>query len=421
MHIIGYYGYNSHFKAIYSIMSIIRDLTLKIEKRLQEDEIVLIAGARQAGKTTLLRQLEEAIKTRSNTCHFLNLEDPEFLSLLNESPKNLLKIFSFDLNQKSFVLIDEVQYLKDPTNFLKYFYDEYRGKIKIIATGSSAFYLDRKFKDSLAGRKKIFNLFTLSFREFLKFKDEEALSDGDFNNFSISEKEKIKLYYREYVIYGGYPKVVLAPLAEKEDILKDIVYSYIKKDIFEANIRQEDIFYKLFKVLASQTGNLVNSSELASTLGVSRTAVEDYLYIMQKSFHIRLISPFYANLRKEITKMPKVYFLDLGLRNFLFKNFKPLEQREDSGQILENALFRQFLENYDFEEIKFWRTAQKQEVDFVVKGSRAFEVKVNPEKFKKSKYKSFFENYPEIEFFIASFDCQKEKMDGIPIVEIWKE
>ncbi|MDP2909852.1 MAG: ATP-binding protein [bacterium] len=402
-------------------MSIIRNLTLEIEKHLQEDEVILIAGARQAGKTTLLHQLEEAIKTRGNICHFLNLEDPEFLSLLNESPKNLLKIFSFDLSQKNFVLIDEIQYLKDPTNFLKYFYDEYGGKIKIIATGSSVFYLDRKFKDSLVGRKKIFNLFTLSFREFLKFKNEGTLSEGNFNNLSISEKEKIKLYYREYIIYGGYPKVALAPVTEKEDVLKDIAYSYIKKDIFEANIRQEDIFYKLFKILASQTGNLVNSSELASTLGVSRTAVEDYLYIMQKSFHIRLISPFYANLRKEITKMPKVYFLDLGLRNFLFKNFKPLEQREDNGQILENALFRQFLENYDFEEIKFWRTAQKQEVDFVIKGSRAFEVKANPEKFKKNKYKAFFGNYPQIEFFIASFDCQKEKIDGIPIVEIWRE
>ncbi len=107
--------------------------------------------------------------------------------------------------------------------------------------------------------------------------------------------------------------------------------------------------------------------------------------------------------------------------NFLLKFFGPLEQTEDNGKILENALFRQFLENYNFEEIKFWRTAQKQEVDFVIKGSKAFEVKANPEKFKKSKYKAFFQNYPKIEFFIASFDCEKEKIDGMPVVEIWRE
>ena len=180
-------------------MSIIRDLTSKIEKCLFKDEVILIAGARQAGKTTLLHQLEEIIKNQNKNCHFLNLEDPEYLSLLNESPKNLLKIFPFDLKQKTFVLIDEIQYLKNPTNFLKYFHDQYKSKIKIIATGSSAFYLDRKFKDSLVGRKKIFNLLTLSFREFLRFKNEEILSKKDFKNISLSEKEKINFYYREYL------------------------------------------------------------------------------------------------------------------------------------------------------------------------------------------------------------------------------
>jgi len=401
-------------------MSIIRDLTLEIKKYLEKDEIILIVGARQVGKTTLLRQLEEIIKNQNKVSYFLNLEDPEYLSLLNQSPKNLLKIFSFDLGQRNFLFIDEIQYLKDPTNFLKYLYDEYKGRIKIITTGSSAFYVDRKFKDSLVGRKKIFHLLTLSFREFLRFKNEETLSKKNFNNLSLSEREKIVFYYREYLVFGGYPRVVLGILAEKEELLKDIAYSYIKKDIFEANIRQEEVFYKLFKILASQIGNLVNSSELASTLRVSRTAIEDYLYVMQKSFHIRLISPFYSNLRKEITKMPKVYFLDLGLRNFLLRNLKPFEQREDRGQILENALFRQLLESYNFEEIKFWRTTQKQEVDFIIGENKALEVKISPERFKKSKYKAFFQNYPEIKFFIASFDCSKEKIDGIPIVEIWK-
>ena len=401
-------------------MNILRDLTSKIKKYLLTEEILLIVGARQVGKTYLLHQIEELIKSQNKICYFLNLEDPEYLSLLNQSPKNLFKIFSFDLNQKSFLLVDEIQYLKNPANFLKYFYDEYKNKIKIIATGSSAFYLDRKFRDSLVGRKRIFYLYTLSFREFLRFKNEQDLSQKDFNTLSLSEKEKILFYYREYLIYGSYPKVALASLSEKEEILKDIVYSYVKKDIFEANIRQEEAFYALFKILASQIGNLVNASELASTLKISRTAIEDYLYLMQKSFHIRLIPPFYRNLRKEITKMPKVCFLDLGLRNLLLKNFKSFEEREDKGPLLENALFKELLKSYDLDEIKFWRTTERQEIDFIVREEMAFEVKVDPERFKKNKYNLFFKNYPKIKFSLVSFDCLREKIGDIPVIEVWQ-
>ncbi len=134
---------------------------------------MLIIGARQTGKTTVLHQTIDFLKTRGETCHFLNLEDPDYLSLLNQSPKNLFKIFPFDLNKRTFLLIDEVQYLSNPSNFLKYMFDEYKGKIKIIASGSSAFYIDRRFKESLAGRKRIFYLHTLSFPEFLRFKNDK--------------------------------------------------------------------------------------------------------------------------------------------------------------------------------------------------------------------------------------------------------
>jgi hypothetical protein len=401
-------------------MSIIRDLTIKIEKEINNDEVVLIVGPRQAGKTTILRQIEDFIVKKGNTVHFLNLEDYEYLSLLKKTPKNLFKIFPFDLKQKTYVLVDEVQYLDDPTNFLKYFYDEYKEKIKIIATGSSSFYLDRRFKDSLVGRKKIFRLLPLSFREFLKFKDEGNLAKKNFNKISLSEKEKIDLYYNEYLTYGGYPRVVLSDMSQKKEVLGDLVHSYIKKDIFEANIKQEEVFYNLMRILASQTGNLVNSSELASTLRISRSAVEDYLSIMERSFHIRLVGPFYGNLRKEITKMPKVYFLDLGLRNFLLKNLDLFDLRKDKGQILENALYRELLEKYDFSEIKFWRTIQKHEVDFVVNEEVAYEVKINSEKFNKNKYKRFIDTYPEIKFCIATINKTKEKINNISIVDIWQ-
>jgi uncharacterized protein len=399
-------------------MSIKRDIITKIKKYFSSEEILLIVGARQAGKTTLLHQIEDILKEQGEICYFLNLEDPDYSELLNKSPKNLFKIFPFNSVKRSCVLLDEVQYLKNPTNFLKYIYDEHKGKVKIIASGSSAFYLDKKFEDSLVGRKKIFELYTLSFREFLRFKGEDRFSEKSFGGLSLSEREKLLRYYQEYIIFGGYPRVVLATLQEKEDILRDIVYSYIKKDVFEANIRQDEVFYKLLKILASQIGNLVNASELASSLGISKTAVDNYLYVMQKSFHIALIKPFFKNIRKEIIKMPKVYFYDFGLRNFLTKNFGPFWEREDKGPLLENVLFRNFLQNYKIEDIHFWRTSQGSELDFVV-DSAGFEVKVEPSNFKKKKYEEFLEKYPEIKIQIVSLETKTEEVGSFKVKELW--
>jgi len=401
-------------------MSIEREATIQAKKYLGTDDILLFIGARQAGKTTILRQLQSFLKEKNNLVYFLNLEDPDYLELLNKSPKNLFKVFALDLNKKNFVLIDEIQYLNNPSNFLKYFYDEYGGKIKLLVSGSSAFYIDKKFKDSLVGRKKIFNVRTLSFREFLRFKNEIELAQKNFREINLSEKEKIIIYYREYLIYGGYPRVVLAATDEKEEILRDIAYSYIKKDIYEANIRQDEVFYKLFKILAEQIGNLINASELASTLGVSKTSIDNYLYVMRKSFHINLVKPFFKNTRKELTKMPKVYFSDLGLRNFFVSDFGSLETRKDKGALLENAVFKQLIEKYPEDKIKFWRTIAKNEVDFVIDKKEALEIKINPLLFKESNYKIFFKNYPDINFSLISLGVTNKSINHHKVLEVWE-
>lgn len=401
-------------------MNILRDVTLQAQKYLDADEILLFIGARQAGKTTILKQLRDILQKDSQTTYFLNLEDPDYLKLLNNSPKNLFKIFPIDINKKNFVFIDEIQYLANPSNFLKYFYDEYRGKIKLCVSGSSAFYIDEKFKDSLAGRKKIFNVFTLSFREFLRFKKEGDLSQKIFIDLSVSEKERIDFYYQEFIIFGGYPRVVLASQEEKVEILRDIAYSYIKKDVLEAAVRHEEIFYKLFKILSAQTGNLVNASELAATLGTSKSSIDNYLHIMQKSFHIKLITPFFKNIRKELTKMPKIYFCDMGLRNFFSDNFKTFGTRNDKGALLENAVFRQLIEKYDSGDIKFWRTIQQNEVDFILKDKEALEVKVNPEQFKEKTYKIFLENYKDIPLSIASLNAKQSFVNSFKVLNVWE-
>mgnify|MGYP001567118007 FL=1 len=318
------------------------------------------------------------------------------------------------------VFIDEIQYLKNPTNFLKYLYDEHGGKIKLIVTGSSAFYLDKKFRDSLAGRKIIFPVNTLSFREFLLFKKEKDLYQKDFNVLGLAEKNKLSAYYYEYLLYGGYPRVVLSELNEKENILRELAYSYIKKDIYEAGVRQDEIFYKLFKILAGQVGCLVNSSELSNTLDISKTAVDNYLLVMQKSFHIFLVKPFHQNIRKEISKMPKIYFNDLGLRNFFTGDFRGLAARNDQGQLLENAVFRQLRERYELEKIKFWRTTDQKEIDFVVGDQEALEVKHNVKNLKIKNWEYFLKIYPSFKLSIISLDAKIDKIESYPVVDAWK-
>jgi uncharacterized protein len=401
-------------------MNIIRDITYDAERFLGNDDILLFIGARQAGKTTILKQLLSYLEKKNETVYFLNLEDTDYRSLLNQSPKNLFKIYPINLKKKNFIFIDEIQYLKDPSNFLKYMFDEYTGKIKLLVSGSSAFYVDKKFKDSLVGRKKLFHVQTLSLREFLRFKDEIDLSQKDLAHISLSEREKLMIYFYEYLLYGGYPRIVLAPIDEKYDLLSEIAYSYIKKDLYEAAIRQDEVFFKLLKILSAQIGNLINASELAHTLGVSKTAIDNYLYVMQKSFHIALIKPFYRNVRKELVRMPKVYFFDSGLRNFFVSNFKSFDLRDDKGALLENVVLRQLLEHYSLDEIRFWRTNQKQEIDFVVAEKEAFEVKVNSESFKKGKYMVFLQNYPDIPLHIVSLIIPDRDKENLSVIEPWE-
>jgi predicted AAA+ superfamily ATPase len=388
-------------------MSVIREVTIKAKKYLETPEILIFVGPRQAGKTTILHQLEKEIKDKPY--FFLNLEDKEIVNLLNLSPKNIFQVLPLDLKKKTFIFIDEIQYLKDPTNFLKYLYDQYQEKLKLIVSGSSAFYIDRRFKDSLVGRKKIFYVYPASLKEFFAFKGFEF--DKPYSKLTLIEKDQYKKLFFEYLVYGGYPRVILSSFEEKKEVLRDLVYSYIKKDVYEGGVRQEDVFYRLLKILASQIGNLVNQFELSLTLGVSKSAVENYLYLMQKSFHLCLIRPFFKNIRKELTKMPKVYFYDLGLRNFLVNNFQPFLMRDDQGTLLENYFFRLFLEEKYPDEIKFWRTTEGQEVDFIIDNT-AYEIKVNKKILKPSKYKLFQKKYPQIKLEIVGLEEAMELGKG---------
>ncbi|MCG2711496.1 MAG: ATP-binding protein, partial [Candidatus Omnitrophica bacterium] len=305
-----------------------------------------------------------------------------------------------------YIFVDEIQYLKNPTNFLKYIYDEFKDKIKLIVSGSSAFYIDEKFKDSLAGRKIIFSVNTLNLAETLIFKGYDDLAQKAalkiksnyifLEELPLKEKEKVISCINSLLIFGGYPRVVLEKdVSRKKEIIEEIALSYIKKDVLEANIKRADKFYELFKLLSSQAGNLLNVNELSNTLNLSQTSLNNYLYVMRKSFHIVLIRPFCRNLRKELTKMPKVYFMDLGLRNFFLKDFTPLQARENPGPLYENFIFKQFVELLSPDGIRFWRTQSANEVDFILDDKIACEVKFNINNFSAAKYKKFLTSYDD--------------------------
>jgi predicted AAA+ superfamily ATPase len=386
-----------------------RNLFENLKDHLGKKEFTILTGARQTGKSTLLRQLENFCNEKGTPSIFLNLENKNILSELNKTPLNLLNFLPATVH-RVVVFIDEIQYLEDPSNFLKLLHDEYAHTIKIVATGSSAFYIDKTFKDSLAGRKKIFHLYTCSFDEYLKLKNKEDLYEEmtRIQHNEHAKSLKIEILHHEwnhYMIYGGYPAVITeTDIKEKIEYLKEIRDSFVKRDILESGVQNEDAFYKLFRLLAGQTGNLLNVNELSNCIGVKCETVNNYLYILQKCFHLVLVRPFSNNLRKELTKMPKAYLLDNGLRNCLINNFEMPVFRLDKGELWENQYFRLLADKYSLDEIFFWRTSDGNEVDFVlnrIEQPYSVEVKFNKNMIRESKYNLFKETYPNIPLSFA--------------------
>jgi predicted AAA+ superfamily ATPase len=382
----------------------VRSVFQPLMQHLLKKEFTIITGARQTGKSTLIKQLYEHCRKANVPAVFLNLENKNILMHVNGSPLNLLSYLPVT-EERTIVFVDEIQYLQDPSNFLKLLYDEHAEKIKIVATGSSAFYLDNSFKDSLAGRKKIFWLRTCSFDEYLQLRDRQDLLNDvvrirtDINAKSVY-MEILLQEWEAYMLYGGYPAVITeSDNQEKIARLAEIRDSYLKRDMLEAGIQNETTFYYLFRILAGQSGNLLNINELSSTLRVKHDTIMNYVTVLQKCFHVSLVRPFYRNLRKELTKMPKVYLLDTGMQNSLLNNFQLFTFRTDKGMIWETLYYKLLCEKYGIDDILFWRTSDGNEVDFVMpylEKPYAVEVKYDQALAKATKYKKFEETYPDI-------------------------
>lgn len=384
-----------------------RNISDEITKYLFTDDIVVLHGARQVGKTHILYYLEKTLKEKSKATFYIDLEDSRYVRILNTGADqfiNLLKEEGIDTSPKDndksvFVLIDEIQYLDNPSSFLKILADHYKN-IKVIVSGSSSFEIKSKFKDSLVGRTVNFEIFNLSFEEFLLFKEYHFEKEAVFTQKKTDELINL---FKEYVLYGGYPKIILTDEVEKkEKYLQQIIDTYVRKDIRDlAGIKDISKFNKLLEVLASQSGNLLNITELANTCKLAKQTVENYLFILENTYIIKLVRPFHQNIRSELFKTPKVYFYDSGLMQMLW--LKGL-QKDIIGSVFETAVFSELIKRYAKGQVMYWRTADKREIDFVLKLNNnilPIEAKINFASFRLGAMHYFNEKYQVIHYKIV--------------------
>jgi len=355
-----------------------RSILPQIQKYMDTRDILVILGSRQTGKSTLLHLLMQSIPDPV----YFDLEDFKYRELCDAGVEQFIRYLHENgliRSPKTYIFLDEIQLLTQPSSFLKLLHD-HNPEIKLIVTGSSTFAIRDKFKDSLVGRTVNFELYPLSFQEFLIFK--ESRIDISREIHTPQTIEQLKDLFREYVRYGGYPKIVLTPEKERKEVyLRQIVDTYLKADIRDlAQIRQIDKFNKLLRILAEQSGSMLNITELSNTTGISKQTLEEYLFILENTYVIKRISPFAKNLRKELFKRSKLFFLDTGLTHVLSYNTIP---EVLLGNSFETSVFCELIKNISTIHLHYWRTKDKKEIDFVLedgKALKAIEVKLNSAK-----------------------------------------
>lgn len=346
---------------------IARLIESKIRKALDRKKIVTVLGPRQAGKSTLAGVVAKAEADRILE---LNGDDSDVRTMFEDTDETRIRTL---IGNHDFLLVDEAQKIINVGNMLKIIADRIPD-MKVIATGSSSFKLAKAANESLTGRKLEFRLYPLSFKEMV-------------GHTNLLEERRL-IAHR--MIYGYYPEVVSSPGNEKE-ILKELIDSYLYKDVLEENsIGRPDRLVKLLQALAFQIGSTVSSNELAGLVGIDAKTVDRYINILERNFIIFTLPSYASNQRNELKFSRKLYFWDLGIRNAVIGNMAPLELRppEEAGHLWENFLVSERIKRNDyagrtFVKHYFWRTQQKKEVDLIeIEDGRmsAFEFKWKPGK-----------------------------------------
>ena len=352
------------------------------EDLLKGDKVVILYGSRQVGKTTLANKILDELDFNALR---INAEEMQYQSVL--SSRDLKKMRAL-IGKYEILFIDEAQYIKDAGLNLKLIHDHIP-EVKVLVTGSSAFDLANKVSEPLTGRAWKHALYPISYAELSKEKtDFDLIRDLD-----------------ERLIYGSYPELLsLGGNKEKERYLKELTNSYLFKDIFAfATIKHHSKIWQLLRLLAFQIGSEVSINELATQLGISRDTVNNYINLLEKSFIIFRLSGFSRNLRKEVSKMDKIFFFDLGIRNTMINNLNPLDMRNDIGQLWENFLITERLKKNSYSQHYcnpyFWRLYSGAELDYIEEyGGKVHGYEFKWKKKKAASPKSWTETYPNSTF-----------------------
>ncbi len=339
----------------------------KINKALELLPIVVLIGARQVGKTTIMEHVEYVGKKL-----FLNGQNPEIIVLFEEysTIKRYLQI-NLNENIEGILFIDEFQFIPGVSALLKLLVDENKN-LKIICSGSSSIDILQTVEESLAGRIRVIPVYSFSFEEYIDSCNIDL--SHKYKQYNIADEAKVidKSIFsllKEYLLYGGLPRISLSlTYGDKMELLHDLYQTYLLKDV-RAYVKNEDFvgFNKLLQLLAAQIGNLVNINELSVSSRLPYKKCDEYIHLLEHMYIIKLLNPFVSNKRTEITQMKKVYFYDLGMRNRIYDSFNDIDIRVDKGAIFENFVFLELLKNTpSYFDYYFYRTKDKMEVDFII-------------------------------------------------------
>ena len=322
-----------------------RIINEKIRKTLFKGKAIILMGCRQIGKTTSLNEIFSV----ENDVLWLSGDDSDTRDLFENITSDRLKTI---FGNKKIIVIDEAQRIADVGLKLKLITDNIKD-LQLVATGSSAFELADKTKESLTGRKREFQMYPLSFKEMVE------------HHGFITERRLLQ----HRLVYGYYPEVVTNPGDEKL-ILKSLSDSYLYKDVLALYyIKKSDKLIKLLQALAYQIGSQVSYNELSQIVGVDSKTIEKYIQILEKCYIIFRLNSFSRNLRNELTTSRKIYFYDNGIRNAIISNYMQVENRNDVGALWENFLISERIKMTEYNDLfcnrYFWRTKSQQEIDYL--------------------------------------------------------
>lgn len=363
-----------------------RQLESKIKTKLNTKKAIILLGARQVGKTTLLKNLFQD----KNDVLWLNADEEDVRNLFEQASSTRLKAI---FGNAKLIVVDEAQRIPNVGLRFKLITDEIP-EVQLIASGSSAFELANNLNEPLTGRKWEFQMYPISFSEMVK------------HHGLLSENRMIP----HRLLYGYYPEIVNNP-GNEIAVLKQLTDSFLYKDILMLEqIKKSETIITLLKALAYQIGNQVSSNELAQICKIDSKTIDKYISLLEKSFIIFRLNSFSRNIRNELRKSKKIYFYDLGIRNALINNFSQIENRQDLGALWENFLIAERLKQNQYQEkwrnTYFWRNTEQNEIDYIEEYNDelyAYEFKWNPNA-KARLSKSFIKGYPNAQYKVIHKD-----------------